>query len=762
MSVFDPVKDFLAPFTAGLSGYICLTRAFRSDIDAEANKGWSDSHNYYCQVVDGETVVIGIEHDLVEHPEYAQWEWYFTPAVFSRPRRRLEDFQASNALWLDFDQSTEWGVFDPAPSFVVQSRPGDISFPDRCQAFWLLDEPLTDQFKLRHLNRTIFQYFGCDDESCVTPQHLMKLPFGRNLKLSAQLSDNSYWAPKLISATGELHGLDSFESMPEPPENSALLASGAVVVPDTLPDIQGKTWGQWLSEHSGRIPFGIRQRIETASLGNELTRSENLYGIIASLLDFLTPDNIFRVICGSPNDKFTGKHGPVRGPVYLWQDIHRIWDKVSTGKPDSGLILSNEFWESRNSLKTIRQAAHARGTSADTVLACTLARLSALVDYKITVNAGLGPSTLNMFVILLGATGVGKGRSMKVAKEILKTPLNLTINSAGLIDGIGVGSGEGIAEAYMGKGTEETPNGKPKEVRKQVRNNAFLTADEGKAFATLAARKGSILADTICSAWSGSDLGQANASEERTRFIPEGSYALGLAIGFQEATVMPVLEQEASGLPQRFLWLSCIDTNRPEHPIDPPMLPLGGVLTSVPNDTITFADSICQEIWQYDYQKGTGKIIVPEERSQETLMLMKVAGLLCLLDGRSHVDTDDWDLAKEVWETSLRVMDSAKAYHRTAAARKSYEERQQAVSLEAVKEVTRKTAMDNLEKAAKILARAVRNHEEKRLTKGVLRSRLNSKTQRHLFDQAIEHAINSNWLNETESGAYTPGSVNPE
>lgn len=758
MTLFGPVENFLQPFTRNLSGYICVTRANRSSTDEEANKGWSESQNYYLPVDNGEVDYAQIYLDL-ENPAYLEWEWYFTPAIFSRPRRRLEDFKASNALWLDFDTEVPWVEFDPEPSFVVQSRPGPAHHPDRCQTFWILDEPITDQFKLRHLNRTAFHYFGCDDESCVTPQHLMKLPFGRNLKLAAQLEDGTYWAPKLTQATGEVFNVSDFEVMPDPPENTTLTRTGAMVVPDTLPSTDGKTWDEWLNELRGRIPQGLQSRISVAPPPGEITRSENLYGIIASLLDYLVPEDIFRVVCGSPNDKFTAKHGSVRGPVYLWSDIHRIWDKTSSGKPDSDLILPDEFWESRNFLRTIRQAAHSRCTSADTVLACTLARLSSMVDHRVHLDTGLGRSPLNMFCILLGATGVGKGASMKAAEDILRLPVSfVTSMGSQYVDGASVGSGEGIAEAFIGEVNEKGPDGKKAKVRKQIRHNAYLTADEGKAFAIQAGRKGATLVPTVCSAWSGSTLGQMNATAERTRHVPGNSYSLGIAIGFQEATVLPILDEIDTGLPQRFLWLHCLDPNIPEEPMDEPMLPLGGVLTKAPEHTITFATSIKQELWHVRRQRSAGTLEIPVERSQEPLMLCKVAGLLAMLDGRSHVDTDDWELSKTLWETSLKVMDSAWSYHKIAAARKRHEQQQQAVQMERVKEVARHEAVPALEKIAKKLASTV--HKDGRTTRGVLRSKVTER-QRELVDQALDYAVSEGWIQESGTKAFMPGRVVP-
>lgn len=130
---------------------------------------------------------------------------------------------------------------------------------------------------------------------------------------------------------------------------------------------------------------------------------------------------------------------------------------------------------------------------------------------------------------------------------------------------IPIGSGEGLAELYMGVehrrtgdvyGPRANKAGQPKteQVRCKVRDNAFLYVDEGQALMQQGKRLGTVVFPTLRTAWDGGTLGQANAREETTRHIPEGTYSMGLVIGSQEDTVQELLKEATAGTPQRFIW----------------------------------------------------------------------------------------------------------------------------------------------------------------------------------------------------------------
>src|SRR6185312_10366406 len=70
--------------------------------------------------------------------------------------------------------------------------------------------------------------------------------------------------------------------------------------------------------------------------------------------------------------------------------------------------LPEKFWTARPHLSHIRRAAHAYGGCADLVLFATLARLSAMVSPKLTIDSGITTGSLNLFAAVVGPLSIGK------------------------------------------------------------------------------------------------------------------------------------------------------------------------------------------------------------------------------------------------------------------------------------------------------------------------------------------------------------------
>jgi hypothetical protein len=328
------------------------------------------------------------------------------------------------------------------------------------------------------------------------------------------------------------------------------------------------------------------------------------------------------------------------------------------------LNLREEFWNARPALRHIRQAAHSRGRSADAVLYTTLARVSAMVPPERRFENCLGEGSLNLFVAVIGKSGRGKSAAVKIAKSLITTPAAL--NGDQFRDSMGIGSGEGLAELYMGTeeydtgevyGPKAKKAGQPvmKERRAKVRDNAFVYVDEGQTLNQQGKRQGNIVLPTIRSAWNGETLGQSNAREETTRHVPAGSYSLGMVIGYQKDTAQELLGDTAPGTPQRFLFGSATD---PTVPLEPPEHPGYLDVTLDGTGKITFCQEINEELWQQNHAEVTGAEEDDADLdSHEPLMQSKLSALLCLLDGRNMVTLDDWALAKTMYATSRAVMD---------------------------------------------------------------------------------------------------------
>lgn len=453
------------------------------------------------------------------------------------------------------------------------------------------------------------------------------------------------------------------------------------------------------------------------------------------------------------------------------------------------LTLPDEFWRARPSLSLIRQAAHSRVRSADVVFYGVLVRLAALVPHELRVNTGIGSrGSLNCFAAIVGPSGAGKSSGLSVAREALPSTD---------LEEVPLGSGEGLAEAYMGMVSVDDPNGamtrdgSPKRVRQkaQVRHNVLAHADEGASLNKMIERTGSTVGEALRSAWSGETIGQKNGREETTRIVPGGKYSLGLLIGYQLKTLGPLLADVDAGTPQRFLYGWAIDptipgrADRVEWPgtIASPFPPdveddapaPGGLPFGQPKGRdltpITFAEAITHELYdrQHDKASNAGSVhLVDPYRSQHDMLKIKTAALLALLDGgRRKVSEEDWRLAQLVLDTSDRV----RAYvqqQAAHAAREAWERETHAASSRALHAHVTLAAHGEAEVSQAVMrvamALAVKVHMVGSLSRSDARKTVSS-SRRRLFDDAVDAAVAAGWVVEDDrkltAGASLPAGV---
>lgn len=441
-------------------------------------------------------------------------------------------------------------------------------------------------------------------------------------------------------------------------------------------------------------------------------------------------------------------------------------DGADDGPPD--WILPIEFWESRPSLAHIRQAAHSRIRSADLVLHGVLARLSAYTPHTYELPALAGSvGSLNYFTIAVGPSGAGKSSGSAIADDLLARPRG--------VEDKPLGSGEGLAENYMGTVTEEDEGGKKKAVRRQVLHNVFVYGDEGAALTEMMQRKGATLPEALRRAWTGGALGQSNATTERTRVIPAGNYRLGVLIGFQPEVAAQLMADAIAGTPQRFTWAWAGDPNVPDaHDIPPwpgelevPAVPSADVaahtLTRGGYRRIQLGvhDDIRREVVADAVRRARGEAVASQLDSHQPLHLLKIAGLLALLEGRLDIDPDDWALAKTVWETSRRVrrvVEGAVAdeQHRQEVARIDFHARRESAA-----EAARSGTQGRVLRIGLSVARWVHDNP---VDDGYSRAQLGRRVagrDRHLLDSVIDQALSRDWLVETELGTYRGGAEWP-
>jgi hypothetical protein len=423
------------------------------------------------------------------------------------------------------------------------------------------------------------------------------------------------------------------------------------------------------------------------------------------------------------------------------------------GPPEPPMLprLPATFWCERSVLAHIRQAAHARNRSADAVLHCVLARIAAFRPPLASIDTGIGsPASLNYMVALVDPSGGGKSSPEKIARRLLPAPSEYED-----ADGLPLGTGEGLAEAYMGETTRQNPDsGKVEKVRAQILHNALFYADEGQVLTRFAERRGATISESLRRAFNGEALGQTNGSRDRTRRVRD--YSLGLIAGLQPAAALALLEEHSLGTPQRFAWVSVID---PSVPDKPPAFPGALRLELVSAfQQYRIDEGICAEIRRDDLARIRGELRRDPLDAHEPLMRVKLAGLLATLAGRTEVERDDWRLAGTIWETSCAVRNMIVEHGRelTKARVRQETRRHVAHTLAADRALKREEA--GVERVARVVARAVRRATAP-LAGRDLKHAAASRDRRYV-DRAITYAVRVGWMAE-ESDKYVAGAIDP-
>ena len=437
-------------------------------------------------------------------------------------------------------------------------------------------------------------------------------------------------------------------------------------------DNPGAPFGRYISDRNTKTLSKL-QAVALIDFDNKMGDAMEVLNLI--------PDG---TIGGSPTDGAEQDRGDGQGTR----------DDPETIGVDTGLEVTYppEFWEARESLRHLRDAALARRTAPDAVLAAVLAQLSSRMPPGVRVDTGImSPLPLNLFAGLVSRTGKGKTSALNSSADVVSFQLSWPMDPytvPGQDDedsdcpvrwALGddfprpgkVRSGEGIAEMYYGKVQQPNPrNGNPRTVRARVRSNALMTTDEGAGLIKHILDDRSTVGETLREAWSGSAIGQSNADEEKYRHVPAKTYSIGMIVGFQLSSLAELLvaEQLELGTPQRFLCAWSRPDRRvasAEHMaalVDP-----GPLSISVPSVGLRLCDTLRGKVdaahmaaWLSDDVEGEGEDSI---ESQKVAMLARLAALLAIMDHRSEADEtgrlvvteEDWRLAEVMFQTSCAI-----------------------------------------------------------------------------------------------------------
>jgi len=312
-----------------------------------------------------------------------------------------------------------------------------------------------------------------------------------------------------------------------------------------------------------------------------------------------------------------------------------------------------KFWATP-ALQHVKIGALSATTSPDAVLHAILARLAAFTPSDLHLPGIIGgPSPLNYFTALVAPSGGGKSSAAKAAARLLPAPEHLDGR-----DDLQVGTGEGLIESFL----EKDPDTGEKV---QAHHNAYLYVDEGEIFRKFARRDGTTLDVVIRTAHSGGALGQTNASKATSRYLPPNSYSLGIVAGFQPAKAGALLTPESidGGTPQRFVWaagqISQSDRLKmEEHPTSFDWPGPLRVNRAVWNRTgeVKIDPHLAAGIRSHHRDLLSGRTPPPAALdAHETLITLRMAVLLALLEGRFSPSPADHERARTLWAVNQEV-----------------------------------------------------------------------------------------------------------
>lgn len=418
------------------------------------------------------------------------------------------------------------------------------------------------------------------------------------------------------------------------------------------------------------------------------------------------------------------------------------------------LNLPEEFWAARPILRHIRQAAHSRIRCADAVFLFALARALTLIPPTVMLPpiAG-GKASLNFIGAVVSRSGGGKSSAGAVARELIP------IDRKDIVADVPPGSGEGLAELFLEMVSEEGPDGKNRQVKRQTKTGAYVYLDEGHALNEMGKRTGSTLLSQLRTAWSGETLGQSNATKETFRVIKDHKYRLALMVGFQLQYAAELLADNEAGTPQRFVYVNATDPTIPDRRPDWPGEITLNIPLVIPTGTIMEFDAdIAAEIEQRALLTSRGTEIPDALDAHRDLVRMKVAAALAILDNRLNVTVQDWHLAGMVMRTSSAVRAWCFEYADHQLAQKEKTRTDAAARREAAldDDATRRALISG----AKSIARRVHNLGGE-VDRGTVTRAASSKHKLLVaVDDMVSYAETEGWIVALENG-WKPGEVRP-
>ena len=312
------------------------------------------------------------------------------------------------------------------------------------------------------------------------------------------------------------------------------------------------------------------------------------------------------------------------------------------------------FWHSRPELLSIYENSRRTMFAPWSVLGLAICRSLVSIPWWVRYQSYMGSAALNIGVVNIGDSGGGKSR--------LAGLLDSGLPFLGLVPkftAIEVGSGEAIADVYAHQAEKDDPaNG----IRRgdliwhnQSRARLFSFDEVGRMFKMGNRDSGSTIFEYVKQGISGGPMGRHLAKGSGTMIEPE-QYRFAFTTNAQPSRSGVLLnpDEVEGGFPGRLLWFETRDPRAVTEYDDTEVVPYGIKEMHWQNHHAVIALPQMD-----DAHKASRALYHTDQRDpidgHLDLTRAKVAVALMRLNGRWTLNDEDWDLAGDVIEESVRV-----------------------------------------------------------------------------------------------------------
>lgn len=415
--------------------------------------------------------------------------------------------------------------------------------------------------------------------------------------------------------------------------------------------------------------------------------------------------------------------------------------------------LIRDFWDRRPVLRNIHDLAWAEFAAPWATLGAVLGYVVALTPPRVRVN----DASLNLFVGLVGPPGAGKDAAIRAAK--------IWVGEYAHGDRLyqrGIGTGQGLEGALVKRVKDKETD---RYVDRQVRENIMVLVSEIDQITAHAKQQASTLIATLRQAWMGQMIGGMYKDASKDLAVAEHAYRVCMLVGIQPGRAQSLIQDATGGLPQRFLWVPTTDPTFPDNARSfrpepwewkPPVkcrdladpFTLGEEVHEEPEIEMGLCQIARDQMDAERVARLRGTHDGDELSTHDTLGRLKTAAALSLLDGRTDITEEDWELADIVTKVSQHVRTRVIRGLEDEERKRKEAEKLQRVEVEKAIEQAKDSTL--VEQAAERIARVLVKQGSGWMSQGKVRAAITPKA-RAVFEDAVGVLLEAGRVEKQES-----------